>query len=85
MQRPNFITMKLLRRSQINAISWSPGNEHFALKIALGMFFRLGLFFIAFYASNSIGCEIFMLASNLYHHCIICFNRLDYRKSCVLI
>ena len=40
------------------------GSESLALKIAFGEFFRLRLFFIVFYSSNSIRCEISMLVSN---------------------
>ena len=56
--------MQLLQGSLINAISCRSGNESLALKIAFGKFFSLGLFSIVFYASNSLRCEIFMLASN---------------------
>ena len=60
----NFIDMQLLRGSLINAISWMSGNESLALKIAFEGVLTLGLFFIVFYASNTIRCEIFMLLSN---------------------
>ena len=50
-------------QSQINGIGLRSGNGSFALIIAFGAFDSLGLFFIVFYLSNSLRCEIFMPVS----------------------